>query len=61
MSSSLFQQFGNRTNIMQQVEQLKKTIGDPEQYINQMVRSGKINQNQVNSAVQMAKQFGLLK
>lgn len=61
MSSSLYDQFGNKPNMMQQIEQLKKTIGNPEQYLNQMLQSGRINQNQINNAIQMAKQFGFFK
>ena len=62
MSSSLYDQFGNKPNIMNQIEQLKKNFnGNPEQLINQMIQNGKINQNQVNTAIQMAKNFGLLK
>lgn len=62
MSSSLYDQFGKKPNIMNQIEQLKKTFnGSPEQFINQMIQNGKINQNQINAAAQMAKNFGLLK
>lgn len=62
MSSSLYDQFGKQPNIMNQIEQLKKNFnGSPEQFINQMIQNGKINQNQINAAVQMAKNFGLLK
>jgi len=65
MSSSLYDQFGkqaSKPNIMQQVQQLKKSVGgSPEQFINQMVQNGKINSNQVNSAIQLAKQFGFIK
>lgn len=49
---------GNVQNIMRQVNQLKQTFsGDPQQAVNQMLQSGRINQMQLNQAKQLAKQI----
>lgn len=63
MNSSIFNAmgntpFGNIQNIMSQVNQLKQKFnGDPQQAINQMLQSGRINQNQLEQARQMANQI----
>lgn len=60
MSNPLFQQMmgNNAGNIMQRVQQLKQTIGgDPMQYIQRLLNSGKVTQSQYNRAVQQAQQF----
>ena len=60
MSNPLFQQMmGNSTNnLMQRVQQLKQTIGgDPMQYIQKLLNSGKVTQGQYNRAVQQAQQI----
>ena len=63
MNSSIFNAmgntpFGNIQNIMSQVNQLKQKFnGDPQQAINQMLQSGRINQNQLDQARQMANQI----
>lgn len=60
MSNPLYQQLmGNQSNaMMQQVQQLKKTIGgDPMQYIQSLLNSGKVTQGQYNMAVQRAQQL----
>lgn len=60
MSNPLFQQMmGSSTNnLMQRVQQLKSSIGgDPMQYIQKLLNSGRITQSQYNSAVQQARQI----
>ena len=49
----------NPMALLQQVQALKKQMGgiDPNQYIQQMLNSGKISQAQYNSAVQRAEQL----
>jgi hypothetical protein len=50
---------GNSTgNIQQMIEKLKKQYpGDPNQYIQQLLNSGRISQAQYNNAVQRAQQI----
>ncbi len=61
MNSTIFKAIGpvgNVQNIMNQVNQLKQTFsGDPQQTINQMLKTGRINQAQLNQAKQMAEQI----
>ena len=60
MSNPLFQaMMGNQmSGIQQAIEQLKKQYpGDPHQYIQQMLNSGRISQAQYNNAVQKAQQI----
>jgi len=60
MSNPLFQaMMGNQMgSIQQMIELLKKQYpGDPNQYIQQMLNSGRISQAQYNSAVQRAQQI----
>ena len=60
MSNPLFQSMmGNQMgNIQQMIERLKKQYpGDPNQYIQQMLNSGRISQAQYNNAVQRAQQI----
>ena len=46
------------TNLLQKFQQFKQGFqGNPQQMIQQMMNSGRINQNQYNQAVQMAQQF----
>lgn len=48
------QQF-NANGFMQQLQQLRQNFkGDPNQYIQQMLNSGRISQQQYNAAVQQA-------
>ena len=68
MSNPLFNQYGmnnaqNGGNVLQRFEQFKKTFsGDPQQIVQQMLNSGRITQQQLNEAMQIANQFkGLLK
>lgn len=50
--------FGNVQNMLTQFNKFKQTFqGDPQQTINQMLQSGKINQAQIDQAKQMAEQF----
>ena len=50
--------FGQMQNLMQNFQRFKQNFsGDPNQQIQQMMNSGKVNQNQYNQAVQMAQQF----
>ena len=49
------QQGFNMGGFMQQLQQLRQNFkGDPQQYIQQMLNSGKITQDQYNAAVQKA-------
>ena len=46
------------TNLLQKFQQFRQGFqGNPQQMIQQMMNSGRINQNQYNQAVQMAQQF----
>ena len=50
--------FGNMQMIAQRFQQFKQSFnGNPAQQIQQMMNSGKINQQMYNQAVQMANQF----
>lgn len=54
----------NPMMLMQQIQNLKKQMGniDPNQYIQQMLNSGRITQAQYDSAVKQAEQIrGLMK
>ena len=56
----LFNMFGNNpmSQMLQKFQQFQQTFqGDPKQQIQQMLNSGKINQDQYNKAFQMAQQF----
>ena len=56
----LFQQMQpqQNTNLLQKFQQFRQQFqGDPQQMIQQMMNSGRINQSQYNQAVQMAQQF----
>ena len=56
----LYQQMQSQQNnsLLQRFQQFKQGFqGDPQQMIQQMMNSGRINQNQYNQAVQMAQQF----
>lgn len=45
-------------NMMQKFQQFQQTFrGNPNQQIQQLLNSGKVNQSQYNQAVQMAQQF----
>lgn len=49
---------GNIQQMMHRFQQFRQTFqGDPRQQIQQMMNSGKINQQQYNQAYQMAQQF----
>ena len=46
------------TNLLQKFQQFRQQFqGDPQQMIQQMMNSGRINQSQYNQAVQMAQNF----
>lgn len=50
--------FGNMQNFINQFQQFKRTFsGDPQQTINEMLKSGQINQSQIDQARQMAEQI----
>ena len=54
----LYQQFGfNQSDFLGQLNKLKAKGGDPNQMIQEMLNSGKITQQQYNSAVQRAQQI----
>ena len=60
MSNPLFDQFGNKggNDFMSQFNQFRRTFsGNPQQMIQQMLNSGKITQDQLNSAMQRANQL----
>ena len=59
MSNPLYGMMQNsQNNLLQRFQQFKKTFtGDASQQIQQMLNSGKVNQQQYNQAVQMANQF----
>ena len=61
MSNPLFSMLGNQqpmTGLFQRFQQFQQMFrGDPRQQIQQMMSSGKINQQQYNQAVQMAQQM----
>ena len=49
---------GNMMNLMQRFQQFQQTFrGDPRQQVQQLLQSGKINQEQYNSAVQQTNAF----
>ena len=48
----------NQNNIIQRFQQFQRMFqGDPRQQVQQMLNSGRVNQNQYNQAVQMAQQL----
>lgn len=50
--------FGNMQQMMQAFQQFKAQFsGDPKQAVQQMLNSGRITQDQLNQAQQMAQQF----
>lgn len=61
MANPLFNQLsgnGNMNPLMQKIQQLKQQIGgDPTQYIQNMLNSGRITQEQYNQAVQQAQKL----
>ena len=61
MSNPLFGMLGNQMAqhpLMQKFQQFQQAFrGDPNQQIQQLMNSGKINQHQYNQAAQMAQQF----
>ena len=54
MSSDLFRQMNSGNDFMQALNQLKSQGGDPNAMIQQMLRSGRVTQAQVNAAMQRA-------
>lgn len=49
---------GQQNNLLAQFQQFKQSFkGDPNQTINQMLQSGKVTQEQVNRATQIANQM----
>ena len=49
---------GQQNNLLTQFQQFKQSFnGDPNQAINQMLQSGKVTQEQVNRATQIANQM----
>ena len=61
MSNPLFSMLGNQNPmnaIMQRFQQFQQTFrGDPRQQVQQLLNSGKVNQQQYNQAVQMTNQL----
>lgn len=55
------QPIGANAQMMQQFNQFKQSFtGNPQQIVMDMVRSGKVSQAQLQSAMQMAKQLGFM-
>lgn len=54
---------GNMMNLLQQFKQFKSTFqGNPQEQVQQLLRSGRVSQAQYENAVKMAQQLqGLLK
>lgn len=61
MASSLYKEMNNSqfnpNQFMQSLNELKSKGGDPNQMIQQMLRSGRITQSQLNMAVNRAQQI----
>lgn len=58
MSNPLFGMMQNQNGLLQKFQQFRQMFrGDPSQQIQQMLNSGKVNQQQYDRAVQMANQF----
>lgn len=59
MASDLFNSMGgfDQNDLMKSLNELKSQVSDPNQAIQQMLRSGKISQSQVNAAAQRAQQI----
>ena len=59
MNNPLFNMMGNPImNMMQRFQQFRQTFqGNPQEQIQQMISSGKINKQQYRQAVQMAQQL----
>ena len=63
--NDLFQQFGNRAptpggigNLIQQFNDFRTNFqGDPQQQVQQLLRSGKMSQDQFNQLAGLANQF----
>jgi len=54
----LFGMMNQNNNLFQRFQQFQQMFrGDPRQQVQQMLNSGRINQNQYNQAVQMAQQL----
>lgn len=54
----LFGMMNQNNNLLQRFQQFQQMFrGDPRQQVQQMLNSGRINQNQYNQAVQMAQQL----
>lgn len=59
MMGNMANPFGNIQNMQQQFQQFRQNMnGDPNQILQQMMQSGRVNQAQVNMAQQMAQMFG---
>lgn len=62
MSNPIYQQYGNQrtgmSDIMTRFNQFRRTFnGNPQQIIQNMLNSGRITQEQVNNAAQMANEM----
>ena len=54
----LFGMMNQNNNLLQRFQQFQQMFrGDPRQQVQQMLNSGRVNQNQYNQAVQMAQQL----
>ena len=58
---SQYQSQNQGESLLQRYQQFRQTFqGNPQQQIQQMLNTGKVNQAQYNRAVQMAQQFSRL-
>ncbi len=63
MANALFQQFGNMTNnpmmqIVNQIQDFQKTFtGDPKAQVEQMLKDGRLSQEQFNQLAQQTNQI----
>ena len=59
MANPLYNMIGNPTNnFLSQFQQFRQTFGgDPKQAVENLLKSGRISQQQYDRAVQMARQF----
>ena len=51
----LFKQYGQQNDIMKRFAEFQRTFkGDPQQMVQQLLNSGRVTQEQVNKAAEMA-------
>ena len=56
----IFEQLNQQNSVISGAERLKRTLNvNPRDYINEMIKSGKITQNQLDYATQIARNMGI--